>query len=136
MGPRSAFGKTRGLARPPPSTSVLRYLYVLCNEYGKIVADVWDGINVRLTFRRNFSTNLFQLGLELKAITSTLTLSHEDDALPWQYENKGVYSTSSLYAIINFGGVSPSGLAIACPPKIHICVWLLAPEEKEYEQTY
>jgi hypothetical protein len=43
---------------------------------------------------------------ELEGVAASITSSHESDALIWQYENKGGYLTSSVYAIINFGGVT------------------------------
>jgi hypothetical protein len=44
---------------------------------------------------------------ELGGIASSISLTEGTDALIWQYDNKGEYSTSSLYAIINFEGVTP-----------------------------
>ena len=67
---------------------------------------------------------------QLVEITSSLTLTNETDALVWQLENRGVYSTSSLYHVINFRGVQPvfvpSVWKLKVPPKIHVFMWLLA----------
>ena len=67
---------------------------------------------------------------ELEGVASSISLIDDTDALIWQYENKGVYSTSSLYAIINFGGVTPIYIPsiwdLCVPPRIHIFLWLLA----------
>ena len=105
-------------------------IYILCNEQGKTVQSVWDGTSLKLTFRRNFSPRLMQLWYELREVAASISFSTDADALVWQYESKGVYSTSSLYAIINFGGVTPVFIPavwqICVPPRLHIFLWLLA----------
>lgn len=58
------------------------------------------------------------------------TLSSDEDALIWQYESNGVYSSQSLHAIINFRGVNPvyipSIWSLVNPPRVHIFLWLLS----------
>lgn len=58
------------------------------------------------------------------------TFSGEEDTLIWQYESKGIYSSKSLYAIINFRGVQPVFLPavwnIRVPPKIQGLLWLFS----------
>jgi hypothetical protein len=47
----------------------------------------------------------------------------------WQYETSGIYSVSSLYAIINFRGGAVYVQAvwkIKVPPKIHFFLWLVS----------
>jgi hypothetical protein len=61
---------------------------------------------VKLNFRRNFSENMMPKWLELAEIVSSVQFSQEGDALVWVYESSGIYSTRSLYAIINFRGYS------------------------------
>jgi hypothetical protein len=39
---------------------------------------------------------------ELCAVVETLVLNNDFDALVWGYEKSGVYSSQSLYAVINF----------------------------------
>ena len=67
---------------------------------------------------------------ELEQILLGVVFTESDDALIWQHENKGVYSTSSLYSIINFRGVIPvfipSIWSLLVPPKIHIFLWLMS----------
>jgi hypothetical protein len=74
-------------------------LYILSNEQGKNVSQLWDGRDLKLTFRRNFSNSLMIKLHELEGVAASITLSSETDALIWQYENNGEYSTSSLYAL-------------------------------------
>jgi hypothetical protein len=40
--------------------------------------------------------------------------SDECDSLIWKYESSGDYSTSSMYAIINFSGVTPIHILGVC----------------------
>ena len=48
----------------------------------------------------------------------------------WQLDNKGKYSSSSLYHVINFRGVQPVFILavwkLRVPPKIHVFLWLLS----------
>jgi hypothetical protein len=123
MGLKFIFGKTPGVELPP-------VYVILCNVQGKTISQVWDGTNMKLTFRRNFSAPLMIKWHELEGLDFSLSLYEETDALIWQYENKGEYSTSSLYAIINFGGVTPVFILavwqLVIPPRVHIFLWLLS----------
>jgi hypothetical protein len=105
-------------------------LYALSNEQGKTIHQVWDGTHLKLTFRRNFSTSLMQQWYELENVASSISFNNDIDALIWQYESGGVYSSSSLYAIINFGGVVlvhiPAVWKLHIPPRVHIFLWLLS----------
>jgi hypothetical protein len=44
---------------------------------------------------------------ELKSITTSISSSADSDALSWQYESNAGYVSSSLYDVLNFGGVTP-----------------------------
>lgn len=67
---------------------------------------------------------------ELKEIVTSVIYDQSDDALVWVYESKGVYSSQSLYTIINFRGVQPmyipSVWKINVPPWIQIFLCLLS----------
>jgi hypothetical protein len=82
-------------------------LLFLNNEQGKTVHQVWDGSHLKLTFRRNFSSTLMQQWYDLESIATNIIFTIDIDDLLWQYESAGVYSSSSLYALINFEGVTP-----------------------------
>ena len=47
------------------------------------------------------------LWLELVQLASTISFAKEEDSLIWQFNSNGVYSSQSLYKIINFKGVIP-----------------------------
>lgn len=57
-------------------------------------------------------------------------LTDEEDAMAWKFNSNGVYSVHSLYAIVNFGGVTPCFVPavwkLYVPPRIHIFLWLLS----------
>jgi uncharacterized membrane protein len=67
---------------------------------------------------------------ELEAVATNIIFSNSSDALIWHYEIKGVYSTSSLYCIINFGVVQPIYIPVVwqlhVPPCIYNFISLLA----------
>jgi hypothetical protein len=74
------------------------------NEQNKSIADLWDGVNLRCTCRRGVDMRLFLMGEELVNLVSTIEFSGEDDALIWQHNSSGLYSSQSHYSIINFRG--------------------------------
>jgi hypothetical protein len=59
---------------------------------------------------------------ELLAIAETIDLSNEEDQLIWSYETNGVYSSKTMYALVNFRGVTPIYLPavwdLKIPPRI------------------
>jgi hypothetical protein len=104
-------------------------VYCLANEQNYSISELWDGTNLKITFRRCFDHNLMLQWLEILQIAQTLQLSSESDTLVWKSEPNGVFSVKSMYAIINFRGVVPvhvhSIWKLKLPPKIHFFLWLL-----------
>jgi hypothetical protein len=47
----------------------------------------------------------------------------------WQFNSYGIYSTQSLYKIINFRGIKPVHVyaiwSIKVPPRVHFFLWLV-----------
>ena len=60
---------------------------------------------------------------------SSLLYSDEEDALVWQFTSNGIYSSQSLYRIINFRGIKPilvpSIWNLKLPPRVHYFLWLV-----------
>uniref|UniRef100_A0ACD5XUF6 Uncharacterized protein n=1 Tax=Avena sativa TaxID=4498 RepID=A0ACD5XUF6_AVESA len=67
---------------------------------------------------------------ELLVVARSINFSDQEDQLIWQYESKVVYSSSSMYSIINFRGVKkiflPAVWKLKIPPRVQIFLWLLS----------
>ena len=105
-------------------------LYVINNEKGITIERAWDGVNLKLTFRRAIPERLMLLWEELLQIASTIEFSDNDDDIIWQYDSKEKYSVQSLYSVVSFRGVTPVYVPavwkLIIPPRIHIFLWLLS----------
>jgi hypothetical protein len=104
-------------------------VYFLLNEQNKTIAELWDGVSLKMTFRRCFDHKLMLQWFEIQQIAQTILLNDSKDCLIWKWEANGVYSVKSLYAVVNFGGVQTIDIhsvwKIKVPPKIHFFLWLL-----------
>jgi hypothetical protein len=80
-------------------------IYRILNEKGKSVADLWDGVKLKCTFRRNFSSEMYQNWLDIVELVSTIRFTDEEDDMIWHFSSNGVYSSQSLYKVINFRGI-------------------------------
>lgn len=76
-------------------------LYVIVNEKKITLADVWDGSNVKCTFRRCADVKLMNMWLEVVQLAQTIQF-FEEESLIWQFDSKGQYTSQSLYIIVNF----------------------------------
>jgi hypothetical protein len=89
----------------------------------KTLTEVWVDSEIRLSFRRNFSTSMGQMWEELCEVVEHMELNEDSDSLVWGYEKSRVYSTQSCYAVISFRGLTPMFLPviwnIVVTPKIH-----------------
>jgi hypothetical protein len=80
---------------------------VICYEKTAVIAHTWvDGV-LRLSLRRTFDEEMMQKWYELEATIENLVLTDNSDALVWSNNSSGVYSSQSLYAVINYWGVTP-----------------------------
>jgi hypothetical protein len=82
-------------------------LYCLVNEQNKSVEELWDGQNLKCTFRRCVDIRLYNLWEEVVSLASSINFSDIDDEMVWQHNSSGLYLSQSLYSIINFRGVTP-----------------------------
>jgi hypothetical protein len=103
-------------------------LYVMCNGHNKTIGQIGDGTNLVLTFRGKLSPSLMQHYYQPEGFSSSIWSFDDTNALIWQYENKGEYSTSSLYAILNFGGATSIIIRVVwnlyIPPRVHTFLWI------------
>jgi hypothetical protein len=60
------------------------------------------------------------------SIAEAIVLSGEEDVMVWQFHSSGVYSSQSLYGVINFRGVQPVYMhamwKLVIPPRRH-CIF-------------
>jgi hypothetical protein len=67
---------------------------------------------------------------ELLVIVNTISFSEDEDQLIWQYETNGVYSSSSMYSLVNLRGVQPVFLPLVwklkIPPRIQVFFWIFS----------
>jgi hypothetical protein len=83
-------------------------IYFVCHQQGVTIRDVWDGVNIKLTFRRVFDNKMMEQWYQIEQIIRSIHFSEVDDALVWELHSSGVYTSQSLYAIINFRGLPQS----------------------------
>jgi hypothetical protein len=105
-------------------------LYVINEQQGKTVSEVWDGEDLKLSFRRHVSVGLMGLWKELKVAVENIILNNEEDQILWSYNSTGRYSVQSLYAIINHRGVVPVFVPavwkLNIPHRVQFFLWLLS----------
>ena len=105
-------------------------LYVLNEQHGKTISDVWNGEELQLSFRRNVSERLMLMWQDLSEVGDSIRLTEEEDNILWSFSSNGHYSVQSLYAIINHRGVTPVFIhavwKLNIPPRVQFFLWLLA----------
>jgi hypothetical protein len=108
-------------------------IYVIINEQNKTMAELWDGVNLKCTFKRCVNVRLFNMWQEVVNIASTAIFSSVEDETIWQFHSSGVYSSHSLYRIINFRGVMPVFIPavwnLIIPPRVQFFLWLLSKDK-------
>ena len=82
-------------------------LYVIVNEKTSTIADLWDGNELKCTFRRTVGPRLSRMWLKVVQIASTIGFPGGEDSLIWQFTSDGVFTSQSMYKIISFRGVTP-----------------------------
>jgi hypothetical protein len=83
---------------------IFQDLYVIVNEKTCTITDLWDGQNLKCTFRRTVDEKLGRAWLELVQIArlgrawlqvvqiaSTIRFSADEDALVWKFTSDGVH---------------------------------------------
>jgi hypothetical protein len=65
---------------------------------------------------------------EVRAIVHNLNLNEQPDQLVWKLNDSGVYTSQSLYAVVNFRGIKPvfipSVWKLNIPPRVQVFLWL------------
>jgi hypothetical protein len=71
------------------------------------VAGLWDGQDLKCTFRRTVDDSLYRRWMEIVQRASTIIFKEEEYNMIWSFTSHGGYASQSLYKIINFRGVLP-----------------------------
>ena len=105
-------------------------LYVINNQKNLCVDDVWDGTELKISFRRGVNETLMQDWLALITITESITFSEDCDAIIWSFDNSSKFSVQAMYKIVSFRGIQPVYTPVVwslyVPPRVHIFLWLLS----------
>ena len=56
------------------------------------VADLWDGVDLKISFRRGVNETLMQDWFTLVAIAESITYSDDCDAIIWSFDNSSKFS--------------------------------------------
>jgi hypothetical protein len=67
---------------------------------------------------------------EILVIANTISFTDSEDQLIWQFESNGVYSSQSMYALVNFRRVKqiflPAVWKLKIPPRVWVFLWLFS----------
>jgi hypothetical protein len=80
-------------------------LYVINEQQGKSINEIWNGKELQLSFRRRVSERLMHMWEDLSSVGESIVLTDEGDQIMWSFSSSGQYSVQSLYAAINHRGV-------------------------------
>ena len=67
-------------------------LYVINEQQGKTISQVWDGHVLRLTFRRSVSENLVNMWYNMLSMVEDLNIQEDDDQIIWSFSSNGKFS--------------------------------------------
>jgi hypothetical protein len=107
------------------SSLVIQYweLYCIVYEQNHTIVDIWDGTQLKCSFRRCVDRRFYQMWEELVSIAESLVLTDEEDDYVWQFNSSRIYSSQSLYNVISLRGVTPVFIPavwkIVVSPRIH-----------------
>jgi hypothetical protein len=75
------------------------------------------------------SEEMYQSWLDIVELVSTVQFSEDEDEMVWNFNTSGVYSSQSLYRVINFRGITTVHVSavwsLKIPPRVHFFLWLV-----------
>jgi hypothetical protein len=105
-------------------------LYMINEQQGRTLGEVWDGQNLMLIFRRSASDRIMNMWWELSSLVEGISLPDEEDQIMWNFTSTGKYAVQSLYAVINHKGVTPVFVntvwKLKIPPRVQIFLYLVS----------
>lgn len=78
-------------------------LFVICQQQDASIAQVWDGVDLHLSFRRCVDELNLTRWFELVDLVRNFSPTSDLDRPVWTLEKAGLYSIKSLYKEINLG---------------------------------
>jgi hypothetical protein len=60
-------------------------IYCIINEHNKTISELWDGVDLKCTFRRCVDLRLLNLWGEVVNLAADMNFTDEEDALIWQF---------------------------------------------------
>mgnify|MGYP001024156281 FL=1 len=87
-------------------------LYNIANTTNVSISEVWDGVTLKINFRRCFSPDMLTAWNELFCVVKDLSLNDCEDTIIWDLEPKGIYTVKSYYNFVNFRGVVPDNIML------------------------
>ena len=104
-------------------------LYSLANEHNISIYKIWDGIDLKINFRRCLRDDQISDWMDLVSIAGTITFKDCEDTPVWKYSANGQYSVKSFYNIVNFRGIFPVHTQhvwkLKIVPRVQIFLWLV-----------
>ena len=67
-------------------------LYVLAEQTNKSVAEIWDGENLKISFRRRVFPRLMRMWLDIVSIAESISYTDDCDAIIWAFDGSARFS--------------------------------------------
>jgi hypothetical protein len=103
-------------------------LYIIANQKNLCIADLWDGAELKISFRRGVNDTLMQEWVNSAAIAESITYTDYCDAIIWSFDAGSKFSVQSMYSTVSFRGIQPVYTPVVwnlqVPPRVHIFLWL------------
>jgi hypothetical protein len=80
-------------------------LYTIANEQNCTIDSVWDGVELKISFRRTVSNEIYLRWLALCNLMVSFSFSEEEDTPVWMFHPSGSYTVKSFYAVVKNGGI-------------------------------
>jgi hypothetical protein len=63
--------------------------HIINNEHGSSISDIWDGLDLKLSFRKSISSYIMMLWYDLIYIIESVDLVKKNDQIIWSFCSKG-----------------------------------------------
>ena len=76
-------------------------LYAIVNEKGSTIAECWDGVNLKFTFRRTVPPYVMRMWEEILSIVGAINLTKEPDLAVWNLNSNGLYYMFVVFMLLS-----------------------------------